>query len=213
MEVILDGKVRAIDVSECANLAELVAQAELFEAPPGRCVVVGIEIDGESLPPDAMQGLESRRLDDIGRIAIDRRPARAVACSVLQQGARYCGEIVKAIERTVEHLRAGRSQAGNELFADVSDSLTVLIGINASVASVLSEHGDELMALQSDLHPWLEALIQAQSSDDPILIGDLLEFEIAPRIQGFGARMQQLADQEGAGFPSPPSPVAVELSS
>lgn len=209
MEVTLNGEPQATDFSECANLAELVAAAERDEASEEACVVVGVEIDGENLTPEEMSALEARSLDGVARIAIERQPVHTIASSVLRQGADYSGEIVKAIGRTVEYFRSARSDQANELFAHVSDSLTVLVGISSSAANVLPERAEELIRFQTDLFPWLEELIEAQSDEDPIRIGDLLEYEIAPRVESWGHCMRDLSQGPGGED----APKTEELSS
>jgi len=194
MEVILNGETMTLDVSDCANLAELVAEAERLDVRSEPSVLVGISIDGEPLSSEELGELESRALEGVRRVEIQRRPTHEVASSVLRQGALYSTEIIRAIERTVEHFRCGRSDLANELLAHVSDSLAVFVGISASVATVIGERAEELAERQSQLHPWLEQMIEAQSGGDPIRVGDLLEFEIAPRIQSWGERMQALSD-------------------
>jgi hypothetical protein len=197
MEVILDGERRTLDVSDCANLAELVACADRLESgaeSAERRVVVGIEIDDRPLSAEEMEHLESRPLDDIGRVSIARRSAQSVARSVLGQGALYSREIVKAVHRSADHFRSGRSDRANELLARVSESLSVFVGISACAADVVPAWSEELRAFEADLHPWLVEMIEAQSAEDPIGLGDLLEFEMATRIERWGARMGALAE-------------------
>ena len=189
MDLILNGVPRSIDASECANLAELVVAAERLDAGGGH-VVTGVEIDGERLTPEELGTLEDRSLDGIGKIEIERRPTLAVARSVLRQGADYADRIVAAIGQTVGHYRSGRSDLANELLAEVTDSMTVLTGITYSVSAVLVEESKALARLQGEIFPWLEEMIGAQTDEDPLRIGDLLEYEIAPRILAWGEMMR-----------------------
>ncbi len=203
MDLILNGETQRIDLSDCANLAELVAVTERLDAQHEASVVVHIEIDGEPLPPEALGELETRSLDGIRRVALERRPTRQVARSVLEQGAEYTKQIARAIDETVGHYRGGRPDLGARLLADLSDSLTVLTGIAYSVVAVLGdEEASALAALQVDLQPGLEQLLDAQSNEDPILIADSLEYEIAPQVDRFGVTMtalHQALDAPGPG--------------
>ena len=207
MDVILDGERRALDTSDCANLAELIAMAERSSTEDEDRVVVSIEIDGQALPPDDLGALEGRGLDGIGRVAIERRPTRAVACSVLRQGADYSRQIVLAIDQTVAQFRGGRADRANALLADVTDSLTVLTGITGSVAVALPQAAASLAELQHALFPWLEALVEAQTAEDPLGIADLLEYEIRDRIASWGDVMCAQADLAEAAPSTPGGPV------
>lgn len=201
MDVILDGEPQALDTSRCANLAELVAMAERSLEGDEESVVVAIEIDGRAIPPEELNGLEARPLEGIGRVAIERRPTRSVARSVLRQGADYSGQVVAAIDQTVTHFRGGRADRGNELLADVTDSLTVLTGITSSVAVALPRSAASLAEVQNELFPWLEAMVEAQMAQDPLGIADLLEYEIRDRIERWGQVMRTQAEVEGGVSP------------
>ena len=194
MDLILNGNSRSIDASKCANLAELVAAAERFDSQEEECVVVGVEIDGEALSPEALSTLEAHSLDGVGTVSIRRRSTLAVARSVLEQGADYTGQIAIAIGQTVDYYRAGRSDLASSLLANVTDSMTVLTGITYSVSHILVEESKSLAGLQGELFPWLEEMIQAQTDEDPIRIADILEYEIAPRVAGWGEAMRLLKE-------------------
>lgn len=198
MDLILNGRSHGIDTSDCANLAELVAVVERVDTGEEDHVVVSVEVDGQALPPEELSNLEARSLDGVASVSIQRRPTRAVAVSVLEQGADYTGQITAAIGKTVENFRAGRSDLGNGVLADVTDSLTILTGITNSVASILIEESQILADLQGKIFPWLEELFEAQSEEDPIRIADLLEYEITPRVAEWGAVMRAMATGETA---------------
>lgn len=193
MEVVLDGETQQLDLSDCANLSELVATVYGQVPRDEPQVVVGVEVDGVALDPDRLAALEEEPLDDVERVVLTRRPMRDVAVSVLLQGSDYCGQIGPAIEQSVGHFRAGRSDHGSEVLAAISDSLTILTGILQSATHALPEWNDSFAKLQASLYPWLESLVEAQTDADPLRIADLLEYEIAPRIEEWRAVMRSVA--------------------
>ncbi len=192
MDLILNGELWPIDASDCANLAELIARAESREGDTEASVVVSVEVDGELLSPEALGSLESRTLENVQRVSVVRRPAREVALGVLEQGADYTGRIVAAIAEIIGDYRTGRSESASRVLADVLDSLSVLTGITYSISGALPEEAKALAALQSEIHPWLEEMLDAQSGEDPIRIADVLEYEISPRVERWGNSMREL---------------------
>ena len=126
------------------------------------------------------------------RIEIVRRPRREVALGVLDQGSTYCGRIVAAIGEASGDYRVGRVQRASRQLADVIDALSVLTGITHSIAGVFVEEAQSLAALQGEIQPWLEEMLDAQTREDPILIADLLEYEIAPRVERWGKAMRAI---------------------
>lgn len=192
MDVILNGERWAFDASDCANLAELVARSESLAPDAGDAVVTEVVIDGLALPPEALSELERHALAGVGRIEIVRRPRREVALGVLDQGSTYCGRIVAAIGEASGDYRVGRVQRASRQLADVIDALSVLTGITHSIAGVFVEEAQSLAALQGEIQPWLEEMLDAQTREDPILIADLLEYEIAPRVERWGKAMRAI---------------------
>ena len=118
---------------------------------------------------------------------------RAVATSVLGQGADYTIQVVETIDKIADHYRASRSDLANDLLANMTDALVVLTGITETVASVLEGSADVLARLQGELAPWLEEMIEAQTENDPIRLADTLEYEIRPRVESWGETMRALA--------------------
>ncbi len=192
MDLILNGERTPIDTSDCANLAELIARAEALDCASEACVVVAIEVDGEALSPEELGVLETRRIDNVAQVSVVRRPSREVARGILEQGAGYTERIVEAIGAAVDDYRAGRSERANRVLADILDSLSVLTGITYSIAGVLADEAKALGIVQSEIHPWLEEMLDAQTGEDPIRIADVLEYEIAPRIDRWGVAMRDL---------------------
>lgn len=192
MDLILNGERTAFDAGDCANLAELVARAEALAPDADEAVVTEIAIDGRPLPPDALSSLETLALAGVGRVEILRRPKREVAFAVLDQGAEYCGRIVAAIGEAGADYRAGRVQQASRQLADVIDALAVLTGITCSIAVVFGAEARSLAALQGGIQPWLEEMLDAQTGEDPVRIADLLEYEIAPRVEGWGSAMRAI---------------------
>ncbi|MEZ4330211.1 MAG: hypothetical protein R3F35_00515 [Myxococcota bacterium] len=192
MNLILNGERTAIDASDCANLAELVARSESLVRGAEEAVVTEVAVDGHVLPPEALSELERHALAGVACVEIVRRPRREVALGVLDQGAAYCGRIVAAIGEASGDYRAGRVQRASQQLADVIDALSVLTGITYSIAGVFVEEARSLAALQGEIQPWLEEMLDAQTGEDPILIADLLEYEIAPRVESWGKAMRAI---------------------
>ena len=190
MDLILNGERREFDALECANLAELVARAEGLEGAAEDSIVVSIAVDGEALSPDELDRLELRPISNVGRVELVRRPSREVAARVLAQGADYTAQVAAAIERVVVDYRAGRTERASGTLAEVLDSLSILTNISLSIAGALPEASRALVAEQAEIQPWLQEMLEAQSGLDPIRIADVLEYEIAPRIAGWGTSMR-----------------------
>jgi hypothetical protein len=190
MDLFLNGERAVVDTRDCANLAELIARAEALDADAERSVVVAVEIDGRVLPPEELGLLESRRLDEVSAVRVERRPSKEVARSVLAQGAEYTTRIVEAIATVADDYRAGRSEQANRVLADVLDSISVLTGITFSISGTLADEAQALGALQGEIHPWLEEMLDAQTGEDLIRIADVLEYEVSPRLERWGDTMR-----------------------
>lgn len=192
MDVFLNGEPRRFDVGGCANLAELVARAERDHDSQAPYVVVEVAVDGRPVEPEALGALEHCSLEGVRQVSIVRRPRREVALAVLAQGAQFADQVTEALGGLVGDFRAGRTERANGRLADVFDALTVLTGITSSISGELVAEAQAIAERQAEIQPWLEQILDAQSSKDPILLADLLEYEITPRITDWSTTMSAM---------------------
>lgn len=152
-------------------------------------VVTRVRVNGCDVPEDALARLEDFSLEGVSEIELESRPAREVAFASLETSAEYAASLHEALARTAEHLRTGRIEDANRLYAYALDGITVLVFAVEAAARELGESAAPLGGLEQALLPWLEALVPAQEERDWVRVADYLEHEIAPLLDGWRAKL------------------------
>ncbi len=150
-----------------------------------------IRIDGLDLPEDSFDRLEDISIKGVERIEVESRPTREIALSSLQHSSEYIAAVRDAVDRVVDLFRRGRSKEANELLAQVSDALGVLVAAISGVASAMPQRSEELLDPMSELIRWLEQVLEGQSDGDWVHVADLLEYEVDPRLGDWASAMQE----------------------
>lgn len=148
-------------------------------------LIVAIEVDG-----DVQEDLYSKELLDIP--VADRKEIRlstAPLKALLEVGINTCNEYIVhikgAIVVIVDALRAGKNDEVFKLLPGLFESLNEVIKtlavINANVVRYnLEIFKDSPTSYYDALVVHLGELLSAKDSDDLILVGDLLDYEILP---------------------------------
>jgi hypothetical protein len=98
----------------------------------------------------------------------------------------HCGEAISDVSILLQTGRDREAMDNVIRFSDLSGRLARVIAFiqsNNHGQELLTSAGTPLPAFYRDLNKVLEELVQAFQSRDSVLIGDLLEYEIAPRLE------------------------------
>ncbi len=172
-----DGTEREIDLSGCESVGDAIARCL---HPESDRVVTRVEVDGRDLSSEDRELLESIALGDVARVDVETDTPTSVALATLASADEYLGRIREALAQTSSLLRGGKIEQGNRLYADLLDALSVLVFAVASAGQQLGDAGRTLHEIESDLQPWLDALLDAQKLRDWVRVADYLEYEIDP---------------------------------
>lgn len=137
---------------------------------------------------------------------LSERTARRI--KELEEPEAVLRELASELDRYVEKLgevsilmQTGRDRDAMDTvigFSDLSGRLARVIAYTRSIRSsgeggeLLIPEGKNLQAFYADLNKQLEELVEAFQNRDSVLIGDLLEYEIAPRLKTLKSLVQEL---------------------
>lgn len=160
--------------------------------------LVSIAVDGCGVDLDELGELRALPCAGVGELVVETRPLRAVASDALESASQYGAELAGALRRTAGLLQDGARARANALWAAAVDGVVVWLGAVNGAAAALGADGAPLAEVERELAAPLEALADAWERDDTIAIADLLEHELARRIEGWAARLAALpAGREG----------------
>ncbi len=150
-----------------------------------------IRIDGLDLPEDSFDRLEDISIEGVKKIEVESRPTREIALSSLQHSSEYVAAVRDAVDRVVDLFRRGRSKEANELLAQVSDALGVLVAAISGVASAMPQRSKNLLDPVGELVHWLDQVLEGQTNGDWVQVADILEYEVDPRLDDWALAMQK----------------------
>lgn len=150
-----------------------------------------IRIDGLDLPEDSFDRLEDISIEGVKKIEVESRPTREIALSSLQHSSEYVAAVRDAVDRVVDLFRRGRSKEANELLAQVSDALGVLVAAISGVASAMPQRSKNLLDPMGELLHWLDQVLEGQTNGDWVQVADILEYEVDPRLDDWARAMQK----------------------
>lgn len=162
-------------------------------------VVLALRVDGRELALESPEELDQVDLETLARVEIETRPAREIAAESLESSAEYVGALEGSLQQVADLLRAGRTEDANQLFATALDGFSVLLYALSAARTWLPAVAADLGDLEGEVHPWLEAVADAQEERDWLRVADYLEYELRPRLVGWAERIRGVCERAGSG--------------
>jgi hypothetical protein len=141
-------------------------------------------VERERTAPDAERAEASRRREDASR----RIRETVETYGALQS---LTGEIASMEARIGEVsilLQSGKDRQAMETITRFADLIEAVLAVLPRTVG-----GGEAAALFAEINPRLREILEAFGAGDFILIGDILEYEIAPRLGGLAALLSRCA--------------------
>lgn len=190
MEVIVDGKpgFTPPEVPEDA-MGMLAAVSDDLQAK-GRAVLA-VKADGKTLDPaTTAEALGGKPLSAIGRLEIVSEQTSKLVSESLAELESVLPDLAKVCHDLAAVFQGVDPQSGYEPFQQLANIWSHVKGRQALIARALGVSLDTLAidgknvgALHRELNEFLVEAMGALESGDLILLGDLLEYELAPRAE------------------------------
>ncbi len=198
MEVMvrLDGQLIAIP-PEIVNLEGLLEHVFQNSLPNGR-EIIEVKLDGNTFSEEFPHESALLTSEDFKIVDIITQDSGDFAELSLQQFPYFISIIKKGFRTACDYLRDGYlEKEGNKLVANSAESLGALIShFLHLIYNTKNGKSNDLKAaynsLTGELAGLMDEIITAQKENDPILLADLLEFEIIPILDRLGARIEKI---------------------
>lgn len=160
--------------------------------------VTGIRVDGVDVDAGGMDALFAREIGSVGTIELSTISGKDVKDMIAALGSRFSGHCGNLVEVPVL-LQTGNDLRVMETINALSNDLYQLYqllplmpiaGIDGRGPEV---DGVRLAEYPSFLSPLLKDLLGALESKDTILVGDLSEYELAPKIERLGSALSAIS--------------------
>jgi hypothetical protein len=205
MEVIVDGARNFALEGSPTDLLAVLAAADAFMRQQQR-MIVSIEVDGAAVRPDqVMDRLKDVPLHAVGVMEIRSEAARELVERCLEELNTHLPELPLACRGLSEVFHGEAPEEGYEPFHDLADIWGHIKERERMVLDALGLDPDTLdvgdatfTAMHAELNQFLQEAVAAMQSNDLILLGDLLEYELAPRAEREVDIVARLREQASA---------------
>lgn len=189
MEVFVDSDRWSALEGDPQDLLSAVAVVNQQLKNRGRAIL-SLRVDGENVPPDDLSAMGTRLLQAIARIEVVSQEVRSVVEEALREIDEVLPELPKACHMLAAVFQGGNPGEGYEPFVQLASIWGTIKSRELQIASLCECSLDEISAggvpakrLHDELNGFLREAAGALESGDCVLLGDLLEYELAPRAE------------------------------
>ncbi len=200
MKISIDGNTDILSADEGYSLDEIFRQITAFLATNGRHAVSAV-VDGERLSQTDTT-LMKKPVDDFDLLEITTLDVRKQALSALAEVRLHLPGIVRKVIQVSEQIQSGDLVPGYKTLGGCADLLNVIIRVIEEVRSLvgielntLDLKGDSAMDRLEKVRDILKETKQALDSRDTVTVADLMEYELAPGIEGWDRILECMIEE------------------
>lgn len=190
MDVILDGARGFAFTSPPKDVLGAIVALSEYAQQRGRSIL-GIRVDGQNIDPaklvDAFQG---KNIEDIRELSVETEDVSKLVSDCLIELESALTELPAACHELAAVFQGSEPQSGfqpfqrlAEIWEHVKSRQYLIAGALGLEFGKLEVNGKCIEAMQEELNRYLSEAAGALESGDLILLGDLLEYELAPRAE------------------------------
>ena len=189
MDVIVDQEPIVLAEGPSDMLEALGAASESLRAR-GRAVLA-VRVDGEAIPPEQVgDRLRGMPVSEVGVLAITSEEIAVLVDDCLRELEELLPELPKVCHSLAEEFQGERPEAGYEPFHQFAQIWQTIKEREILVTSALDldldalgVRGAPIAEMHRELNKILDEAADALKTGDCVLLGDLLEYELAPRAE------------------------------
>ncbi len=189
MDVFVDGARHAVEPESDTPMKVVVAVTEALHARSR--AVVAVKLDGVALCAEELPGvLQTRAAADVGRIDIESEDVAALVDECLRGLESHLPDLPVVCHELAAVFQGSQPEEGflpfhqlAGIWEDVKRSEAMVIDTLGLSPETLEVHGVPIAQLHETLNEFLHEAADALEAGDCVTLGDLLEYELAPRAE------------------------------
>ena len=190
MDVRVDSQVFPSSSQDQSDAVAVLAQVSEVLRARGRAIM-GVKLDGKTVSPDRIaEVFGGRRPDDVGLVEVESEDIQTLVESSLNDLERLLPELPSVCHQLAEEFQGETPEAGFEPFHQFAliwqtvkeREMMVANALNIDLAS-LHMDGAPIPTMHKELNEFLDECAEALKTGDCVVLGDLLEYELAPRAE------------------------------
>jgi hypothetical protein len=194
MKILINGLSLEYQVEEEKTIGDILGSVEA-ECEKSGMTITGLKADGAEVPADKLDALFSGSPDSVTTIELSTISGTDLREMLRDLGMRFTS-CTPQLQEIPVLLQTGKDMKVMETINSFSSDLKnlyqilPLLSITGLPACGPDINGIFLADYPAELSPILKELMSALESKDTILVGDLSEYELAPRIELLGSVLQ-----------------------
>jgi hypothetical protein len=181
----VDGKAKTFQLLGSESLATIIDNVNKDLASGGK-FIASLRVNGEELEND-LSGM-NRNLEGIHSIEILSDTPHCLAGRILDEGGNYIDGLMDFLGRVAGSYNSGSENAasyfaeavqGLQWFVQMTDFIECTLAIDFNV---LKYNGKTVSEHVNGLNTILLELADAQQAGDPVIIADILEYDLVPNL-------------------------------
>jgi hypothetical protein len=197
LNISINGEQIDFSIENDETIGEILGSVE-SECESSGMTVTGIAIDGREIPADELDAFFAMSPKNVASIELTTISGNDVKSMLAGLGNKFVRRIDELVEIPIL-LQTGKDLRVMEIINEFSGDLhslyriIPLLGLAGFTDGKPDIDGTPLGDYPSVLAPFLRDLLEALEKKDTILVGDLSEYEIAPRIERLGAILSSIS--------------------
>lgn len=190
MDVILDGAANYDLQGTPENVLSAVAAISEYLRKEGRSIL-SIKVDGDDIAPEELSArFKDTPPDAVSRLEIGSECTTALVEECLKGLGENLPDLPAVCRSLAAIFQGENPEEGFDPFVQLAELWSHIKSREALVTNALeldteslNLNGKSIVAIHDELNQFLEEAAQALKDGDIILLGDLLEYELAPRAE------------------------------
>lgn len=190
MDVILDGATNYNLEGDPQDMFSAIGAISEYLRQEGRSIL-SVRVDGTEIAPEELTDrLQNTPVCDITRLEIGSEETTKLIEECLQGLEEYLPELPNICRSLATVFQGETPEEGFEPFVEMAGLWSQIKSREALVtnaleldSTALSIEGKSVVDIHDELNQFLKEAAQALEDGDTILLGDLLEYELAPRAE------------------------------
>jgi len=202
LSCVIDGQVKSFNLNGADSLSVMLEGLNSDLAKGGR-FIASLRVNGEEVAGNAEEA--SRRLDGIDSIEITTESPVCLVGKLLDEGEHYIDGLRAYMLQVAGDYSAGSERADGS-FTEAVQGLQWFVQMTGFIESTLNLdfqklllNGRPVAEYVKSLNGILQEIVTAQEEGDPIMLADLLEYDLAPHLEQW-KEIYTLFERELAGL-------------
>ena len=202
MQVTINDECIPVDFSHMRNLEEALVELNDNFVPAGE-QLFQVRVNGEFFSERYPRESRYMELKEIATLDLKTIPDEDMARVILGEAAQQAGILCQALEKSAKLFRVSSEDEANHYFAQVLEALRwlLLTGDNAcrvlqvDLGQAVSFAGKRSTTFLQNLENLLDEMLEISEDQDYVLLADLMEYELLPRVRERQEILKNLAGQ------------------